>query len=169
MRIKTKVLIVILVVVILVAVWQVWKSQPVKDLNEICGPFGAGQNYDVSYCDKSCNADNDCEFTCGCGAVNKNEICYDNGVIYDCVNHKVKCESNKCALGEETTNNYMCNTDPDCVKKEGQCTVECLHKNQEPKLDSEIMCKFRPWFEGERCECINSSCTKLSYEDLGLN
>ena len=169
MSIKTKILAGILVIIILSGGWWFWKSQPAKDSKGICGPLGAGLNYGIIYCDKSCNIGNDCKFTCGCGAINKDETCLDEGVIYDCVNHDVTCKNNKCALGKERINNYPCNMSSDCVKNEGQCTVECLHKNQEPGMDLDIQCKYRPWFERERCECINNSCTKLSCEDLGLD
>lgn len=53
-------------------------------------------NYDVSYCDKSCNTDDDCEYNCGCGAINKNETCDWNGWLIDCISSEVKCVKNKC-------------------------------------------------------------------------
>jgi len=62
----------------------------------ICGPKGMGENYDVSFCDKSCNVDEDCKFVCGCGAISKNEICNDEGIMYDCEDLEVRCENNKC-------------------------------------------------------------------------
>jgi len=64
---------------------------------------------------------------------------------------------------------YFCDTDEDCVKKQGQCTFECLHKDQEPAVDPLVDCEFRPWFERESCKCINNHCTKITCEDLGLN
>ncbi|MCK5475146.1 MAG: hypothetical protein KAI71_01005 [Candidatus Pacebacteria bacterium] len=56
-------------------------------------------------CDNDCQIDEDCKFTCGCGAINKNEVCQDEGIIYDCVDHYVSCENNKCILGEEKLQN----------------------------------------------------------------
>lgn len=67
----------------------------------ICGPKGMGDNYDLSYCNKICDTSSDCKFTCGCGAINKDEICHDIGVKYDCVDHYTKCENGKCDYGEE--------------------------------------------------------------------
>ncbi|HOV97820.1 MAG TPA: hypothetical protein PLW49_02270 [bacterium] len=103
---KVKILVGILVVVILVTSgWWIWKNQTVKGLdfesNGTCGLKASGSNYDISYCDRSCNLDIDCQFTCGCGAVNKNEICHDEGIIYDCVERYVKCEEKKCVALEE--------------------------------------------------------------------
>lgn len=71
----------------------------------ICGLVGAegaaGKNYDASYCDRSCNVDSDCEYSCGCGAISKNETCHTEGIIFDCVDHYVKCEKGGCVAGEE--------------------------------------------------------------------
>ena len=50
---------------------------------------------------KHCNTNEDCIYTCGCGAINKNSTCDDKGAIYDCVDHFVSCEKNICTLGEE--------------------------------------------------------------------
>jgi len=50
---------------------------------------------------EKCQTDSDCKFTCGCGAISKDEICDDDGIIWDCVDHYVSCESGKCVLGEE--------------------------------------------------------------------
>ncbi|MCU0653277.1 MAG: DUF4232 domain-containing protein [Candidatus Pacebacteria bacterium] len=50
-------------------------------------------------CDTSCDADTDCVFVCGCGSINKEETCNTNGVLFDCVNVEVFCQSGKCAYG----------------------------------------------------------------------
>jgi hypothetical protein len=68
---------------------------------QICGLKGMGPNYDESNCDISCMLNEDCKYVCGCGAINKNEVCHDEGIMYDCVDSEVKCKNNKCIVGEE--------------------------------------------------------------------
>ena len=102
MNTKIKILIGVLVVgVVLIAGWWIWNGQTIKNPRGICGPKGMGINYDVLYCDETCNVDDDCKFTCGCGAINKNEICHDEGITYDCVDHEVKCKEGRCIIGKE--------------------------------------------------------------------
>jgi len=102
MNSKTKIILGILIMsVILVGGWWIWNSQTIGGPKGICGPRGMGSNYDVSYCDKSCNTNSDCKFTCGCGAINKNEICHDEGIIYDCVDREVMCKEGRCITGKE--------------------------------------------------------------------
>ena len=72
----------------------------------ICGPqtikhMRLGVKQGVFYCDNSCATDNDCKYTCGCGAININETCHDEGIIYDCVGHEVRCENSQCVEGKE--------------------------------------------------------------------
>jgi len=99
---KIKILIGVLVVgVVLIAGWWIRNGQTIKNPRGICGPKGMGINYDVLYCDETCNVDDDCKFTCGCGAINKNEICHDEGITYDCVDHEVKCKEGRCIIGKE--------------------------------------------------------------------
>jgi hypothetical protein len=64
-----------------------------------CG-MGA-EDRDPSACDTACAVDSDCRFSCGCGAISKNETCDTDGVIFDCVNRRVFCQGGKCAYGEE--------------------------------------------------------------------
>lgn len=90
----------VIAVILAGALW-IWSNQNAGAKSGICGPRGMGPDYDGSYCDKSCNVDNDCKFTCGCGAINKNETCHDEGIIYDCVNREVKCEKGGCVSGKE--------------------------------------------------------------------
>ncbi len=71
--------------------------------------------------------------------------------------------------GIPETETFICQSNSDCIIKEGQCGPGCFHKNQEPKINSEIVCEYRPWFKQERCECINNKCTKIICEDLGLD
>ena len=102
MNLKIKILIGALVVgIILISGWWIWNGQTIKNPRGICGPKGMGINYDVLYCDETCNVDDDCKFTCGCGAINKNEICHDEGITYDCVDHEVKCKEGRCIIGKE--------------------------------------------------------------------
>jgi len=101
MNLKIKILIGALVVgIILISGWWIWNGQTIKNPRGICGPKGMGINYDVLYCDETCNVDDDCKFTCGCGAINKNEICHDEGITYDCVDHEVKCKEGRCIIGK---------------------------------------------------------------------
>ena len=66
--------------------------------NEICGPDIKGPNHKQEYCNTSCEKDTDCQFTCGCGAINNDETCDDEGFIYDCVDQFVECAMNKCSV-----------------------------------------------------------------------
>ena len=50
---------------------------------------------------RSCEQDSDCKYTCGCGAINKDETCPDEGVVYDCVDHETECENGICVIVEE--------------------------------------------------------------------
>ena len=70
---------------------------PLKTQN-ICGPRPAGYNHRVSYCEKSCEKNEDCKNTCACGAVNKSEVCETGTMVFDCVNSKAYCENNVCVL-----------------------------------------------------------------------
>jgi len=65
-----------------------------------CGPERAGSNYSVSNCETGCAQDSDCVFSCGCGPINKNETCHDEGIVYDCVDHSTKCEAGTCVASE---------------------------------------------------------------------
>ena len=95
--------IVVVIVLIIVALWP-------RNYETICGPKDMNEfhtslkdKYSPAYCDKSCNYDDDCQDTCGCGAININEICHlsdsegNVGVLYNCaLTGTVKCEDNKC-------------------------------------------------------------------------
>jgi len=80
------------------------QSESTLQLKKLCGPKGMGKEYSVLNCNISCEQDSDCKYTCGCGAINKDETCNDGGVIYDCVDTEVLCVNNKCVMGEEITN-----------------------------------------------------------------
>lgn len=89
------------------------KQIPFKSESDkfICGPKAMGLSYDGSYCDRSCNADSDCQYSCGCGAINRNEVCNHEGIKYDCTYHTVSCESGKCVLGQESIPSVTIETD----------------------------------------------------------
>lgn len=74
-----------------------FETKPVS----ICGLNGEYEWINISNCNKSCQLDEDCIFTCGCGAINKNETCYNEGAIYDCVDHEVSCKDSVCVAYEE--------------------------------------------------------------------
>ena len=113
---ESRSLVVVIIVIIIVLIFLIFKSLFIQ--KEICGLKVMGKNYDVSFCNLSCSTDNDCRFTCGCGAINKNETCQDEGTIYDCVNHQVKCEENKCISGEENINSQVeCSGSCRCMEK----------------------------------------------------
>lgn len=67
----------------------------------LCGPNSAGPGHSREHCDRSCMDHDDCKFTCGCGALSRNENCDDQGIIYDCVGHEVACEKRRCVALEE--------------------------------------------------------------------
>jgi len=106
----TKILIGILViVVIIVGAWWILNNIFIEKPLQMCGPSGKYYWVDISNCNKSCLTDEDCKFTCGCGAINKNEICHDPGATYDCVDHEVKCENSICVVGEEKVSDETAN------------------------------------------------------------
>jgi len=85
-----------IVIIFIIAVGLlICNNQNILGLKGICGP-PIDSNHDLLYCDKSCDTKSDCKFTCGCGAINKNEICHDEGIIYDCEYPNVTCKSNRC-------------------------------------------------------------------------
>ncbi|MCX6764448.1 MAG: hypothetical protein NTU58_01945 [Candidatus Nealsonbacteria bacterium] len=47
-------------------------------------------------CNKSCNSDGDCKYTCGCACVSKDEKCSTNIICKMPVNPNCKCVENKC-------------------------------------------------------------------------
>ena len=55
---------------------------------------------------------------------------------------------------------YFCKTNADCVVK----LKQCLYKGQLPS-QTEII---RIWADGEKCECIEHKCKKISCQDQGL-
>ncbi|MFH0860953.1 MAG: hypothetical protein V1921_07110 [Candidatus Altiarchaeota archaeon] len=64
---------------------------------------------------------------------------------------------------------FSCSIDSNCVIKEGQCSPGCYHKDEKPEVDPSIVCKARPWFKQERCECVGGRCQRISCEDMGLD
>lgn len=68
---------------------------------------------DPKYCDRSCNTDKDCEFSCACGAINKNEKCDVKGIEVDCFGRywPVKCENKKCIIFKEKPEGVTITTD----------------------------------------------------------
>jgi len=160
MNSKIKILVGVLVVgLVLIAGWWIWSSQTIKDLKGICGPKGMGTNYNVSYCDKLCDVDNDCKFTCGCGAINKNEICHDEGIIYDCIEHETKCEKGRCVIGREKLP-----TQEVIITKEQAITIasqteefkEFLKLYPDAKVNAMQHCCAEVKVYGGECKCISN-------------
>lgn len=159
----------ILVVIILISGWWVWKSQTIVHIG-ICGPKGMGWNYDVSYCDKSCNADNDCMFTCGCGDINKNEICHDEGIIYDCVNHEVKCEKGKCVIGEEVLPTGVTITTDKTEYNQGETVKITVQNGLDKSIWDFTSCGGKPFwdlqkFDDGRWQSLDVDLPQLEGED----
>lgn len=120
---KIKILVGILAALILVAGgWSIWRN------------LKCGLGYHNLFCNKSCKVDNDCKFTCGCGAINKNEICHDEGTVYDCVAQEVKCEKGKCVEGEEIISEGVTITTDKVDYEQGE-TIRITVRNN---LDREI-------------------------------
>jgi hypothetical protein len=113
----------IIIVLVIVVVGGILLLIADKETKGICGPTGTmGEEYNLSYCNKSCITDNNCQFTCGCGAINKNEICHDEGIIYDCVDRYVKCEDGACIDSEEKKDyEIVCNKEKNCCMKNEDC------------------------------------------------
>jgi len=74
-----------------------------------CGPKHGGEKYDLMHCNRSCNVDADCLYTCGCGAINADETCHDDGAMYGCVDSVVQCMNNRCEIVSENI--------PACIKE----------------------------------------------------
>ena len=66
-----------------------------------CGVNVLGDNYNPDNCSAQCDEKSDCQYTCGCGAINKDESCFDDGAIYKCINTGVDCIDNECIITEE--------------------------------------------------------------------
>ena len=84
-------------------IWEYSKksNNQFSNNNKILNPTNECLGSNSKFCDRDCQADSDCKYTCGCSAINKNEMCDDEGIIYDCVDHYVRCEKGECVLGEE--------------------------------------------------------------------
>ena len=120
---KTNIRYILIIVILAIIVggaisWQIFGNPFEEKPLSICGPDGPAYWIDVSNCNKSCMTDEDCVFTCGCGAINKNEICHHEGVKYKCIDRDVRCENNTCVAGEEKTT--ICDWRPN-IAKYGQC------------------------------------------------
>lgn len=107
---KKSVIIGIIILVVLIIIVAAWMFTGKK---EICGPAFLGEGRNASSCDTSCQTETDCKYICGCGAINKEEICDTTGAEVDCLAPgEIKCVEGKCfeeEKGEETTkycNNY---------------------------------------------------------------
>jgi eight-cysteine-cluster-containing protein len=100
-NIKYILIVVILAVIVGIGSWWFWRLRFEEKPVSVCGPSGNVFWVDVKNCNKSCQINDDCIFTCGCGAINKNEICHHEGVKYKCIDRDVKCENNICVAGEE--------------------------------------------------------------------
>ena len=79
---------------------QELNKQKNKGIKE-CGVMGLGDKYSPDACDRSCKQISDCQFACGCGAINREENCFDDGIIYDCTGMNTDCINNKCTIIEE--------------------------------------------------------------------
>jgi len=101
---KSKKIIIALVIIIVVVVLGIWLLWPYGG-----GIYGCGD--DGGYlCDRSCQIDDDCIYSCGCGAINKDETCYVDQVL-DRNNEKVDIEQiSDCLGGKVRCNNDFCVT-----------------------------------------------------------
>ncbi len=64
---------------------------------EICGPAFLGEGRNTSHCDTSCQTDSDCKYICGCGVINKDEVCDTTGAEVDCIAPgEIKCAEGEC-------------------------------------------------------------------------
>lgn len=66
---------------------------------------GADRNgFARSVCNKSCNEDWDCVYSCSCGAINRNETCVsDPDVMLKCGFVQVSCQNGECVMGNVTS------------------------------------------------------------------
>lgn len=93
MKNKEKILIGVIVVIVGVLIFLLPKN--------ICGPEIGGEGRDNSYCDRSCERDEDCNFVCGCGVININEKCDMGAVLIECEFPPldfIKCQNSKCVV-----------------------------------------------------------------------
>ena len=123
---KGIIIIILLIITVGAIIWFVFNNQE----KDICGPKQIGPGYDMSYCDQSCNFDDDCKYACGCGAINKDEVCGDEGIMWDCVNHEVSCQDNKCVEGEEEVISQKV-IDICKEEKEIECDPNCVDGSNE--------------------------------------
>lgn len=64
-----------------------------------CGAIGC--DYSVESCNRECNYSVDCKHTCGCGAINKWESCFNEGIENNCIDSRVECVDHQCIEGED--------------------------------------------------------------------
>jgi len=66
-----------------------------------CGPRIQGFKYNIKFCDKTCEKDEECVFACGCGAINTEETCFTENKPIECEfipNEQIKCIKGKCKV-----------------------------------------------------------------------
>jgi len=81
---------VIIIIAIVISLFLVGKKG-------ICGPAFLGEGRNASSCDTSCKTDSDCKYICGCGVINKDEVCDTTGAVIDCfAQGEIKCVEGKC-------------------------------------------------------------------------
>jgi len=136
MTTKTKIFIGILVFIVISTAtgWWIWNHIFIEKPLSVCEPKEVNKFNDVSFCNKSCKTDEDCKFTCGCGAINNSETCHDQGTVYDCVEREVMCENNICVAREEKTSQEVIITTDKKEYERGE-TVKITIKNN---LDQDI-------------------------------
>ena len=94
-----KIIIIILVAIILI--WLIYSGVSAIIDSSKCAVWNNGK------CDKQCTIDIDCKHICGCGCVNKNEVCsyrrhyffVEQMIFPDCARVvECNCINNKCEL-----------------------------------------------------------------------
>lgn len=169
----------LLAIIVIAGAWWILNGQPSGPAEVVCGPdlSEAGEKYSLAYCDTSCNTDNDCRFACGCGPINKYEMCGDES--YNCEEVSlVKCEAGSCVAAEETPEptcrqllevlqseleeaNY-CSTDSDCKSIElpgAIAEVSCFRYLNKAVDEDRLLGKIEEY---------TSSCY-LTFESCGLS
>lgn len=118
---------------------------------KICGPNIVGLGHDISSCEKTCETDNDCKFSCGCGAISKLEICDTEGIEFDCVLAESNCQEGTCVEGEEFTEKAFCQNAGETWKTFPNGCVDSCELERTP----ETICTqaFR-----EGCDCGPDKC-----------
>lgn len=94
---------IILILSVILGSFTLWQLSEMRKerkmpVSELKIPEKKCSRENPNICNKNCNSDEDCQFTCetDCGAINKEETCHYKVTPHSCAMEEVKCENNIC-------------------------------------------------------------------------